>query len=249
MHDHLRFDLCCGARALYRAGLSVGIAGHLSIRVDERTMLANRFGPSFGTLMTEDVLLLDYDGTVLEGRGVVNDTIRLHGVIHQRNPHLVAVAHTHPPAVVTFGAMRVVPTVWDQEGCLLADDVAVVDEDYSGLAASEDRVSPFADALRTHGALMLPNHGAITTGPDIKVAIFKMLTLEGMAARHLSVSAAARATGLTPSPIPPEVARQTRRELETVIAKHGAMEMVWGDLLAKLRTTDPDLFARQSALA
>jgi len=249
MHDHLRFDLCCGARALYRAGLSVGIAGHLSIRVDERTMLANRFGPSFGTLMTEDVLLLDYDGTVLEGRGVVNDTIRLHGVIHQRNPHLVAVAHTHPPAVVTLGAMRVVPTVWDQEGCLLADDVAVVDEDYSGLAASEDRVSPFADALRTHGALMLPNHGAITTGPDIKVAIFKMLTLEGMAARHLSVSAAARATGLTPSPIPPEVARQTRRELETVIAKHGAMEMVWGDLLAKLRTTDPDLFARQSALA
>jgi ribulose-5-phosphate 4-epimerase/fuculose-1-phosphate aldolase len=125
---------------------------------------------------------------------------------------------------------------------LLADDVAVVDEDYGGLAASEDRVSPFADALRTHGALMLPNHGAITTGPDIKVAIFKMLTLEGMAARHLSVCAAARATGLTPSPIPPEVARQTRKELETVIAKHGAMEMVWSDLLAKLRTTDAVLF-------
>jgi ribulose-5-phosphate 4-epimerase/fuculose-1-phosphate aldolase len=249
MTDQLRFDLCCGARALYRAGLSVGIAGHLSIRVDERTMLANRFGPSFGTLTPDDVLLLDYDGTVLEGRGAVNETIRLHGVIHRRNPHLVAVAHTHPPAVVTLGTMRVVPTIWDQDWCLLANDVAVVDEDYSGLAASEDRVSPFADALRTHGALMLPNHGAITTGPSIKIAIFKMLTLEGMAARHLSVAAAARATGLTPSPIPPDVARQTRQELETLIARHGAIDMVWADLITKLRATDAELFARQPALA
>ena len=69
-----------------------------------------------------------------------------------------------------------------------------------------------------------------------------MLTLEGMAARHLAVSAAARATGVTPSPIPAPVARQTRTELETVIAKHGAMDMVWTDLLTKLRQTDPALF-------
>ena len=248
MHEQLRFDLCCGARALSRAGLSVGIAGHLSIALDDRTMLANRFGPSFGTLTPDDVLTLDFEGNVLAGRGAVNETIRLHGVIHKRNPSIVAVAHTHPPAAVTLGTFRVLPDVWDQEGCLLANDVAIAEEDYSGLAASEDRVSPFAEALRTHSAILLPNHGAITTGPNIKVAVFRMMTLEGMAARHLSVAAAARATGLTPRPIAPEIAMQTRRELETVIAKHGAIEMIWSDLLAKLRATDPDLFRNQAAL-
>ena len=248
MHDQLRFDLCCGARVLYRAGLSVGIAGHLSIALDDRTMLANRFGPSFGTLTPEDVLLLDFDGGVLEGRGAVNETIRLHGVIHRKNPTIAAVVHTHPPATVTLGAFRVLPDIWDQEGCLLAGDVTIAEEDYSGLAASEDRVSPFAEALRTRSAIILPNHGAITTGPSLQVAIFRMLTLEGMAARHLSVSAAARATGLAPRPIASEIARQTRHELEAVIAKHGAMEMVWADLQAKLRTTDADLFKNQGAL-
>lgn len=64
--DQLRFDLCCGARALYRAGLSAGIARHVSIRVGEDRMLANRFGPSFGTLTPTDVLLLDFEGHVLE---------------------------------------------------------------------------------------------------------------------------------------------------------------------------------------
>jgi len=249
MHDDLRFDLCCGARVLYRAGLSVGIAGHLSILLNDGTMLANRFGPSFGTLMPEDVLRLDFDGQVLEGRGAVNDTIRLHGVIHKRNPQIVAAAHTHPPATVTLGALRVVPAVWDQEGCLLANDVTIADEDYGGLASSEDRVGSFAEALRSHSAIMLPNHGAITTGPDIKVAILKMLTLEGMAARHLSVAGAARATGLTPHPVPPDVAMQTRRELEAVIVKHGAVEMIWTDQLARLRQTDPELFRHTHALA
>jgi ribulose-5-phosphate 4-epimerase/fuculose-1-phosphate aldolase len=245
MNDQLRFDLCCGARALYRAGLSVGIAGHLSIAVGENRMLANRFGPSFGTLTPDDVLLLDWDGNVLEGRGAVNETIRLHGVIHKRNPSIVAVAHTHPPATVTLGAFRVLPGIWDQEGCLLANDVTIAEEDYSGLASSEDRVSPFADALRTHSAIILPNHGAITTGPDIRVAVFRMMTLEGMAARHLSVAAAARATGLTPTGIQPEIAEQTRRELNALIAKHGAMDSLWTDLRTKLRSSDPDLFKRE----
>jgi ribulose-5-phosphate 4-epimerase/fuculose-1-phosphate aldolase len=248
MNDQLRFDLCCGARALYRAGLSVGIAGHLSISIGENRMLANRFGPSFGTLTPDDVLVLDWDGNLLEGRGAVNETIRLHGVIHKRNPSIVGVAHTHPPATVTLGTFRVLPDVWDQEGCLLANDVTIAEEDYSGLASSEDRVSPFAEALKTHSAIILPNHGAITSGASIKIAIFRMLTLEGMAQRHLAVSAAARATGLIPKPISPAVAAQTKQELEAVIARHGAIEMIWSDLLGKLRTTDADLFAHQAAL-
>ena len=45
---------------------------------------------------------LDLDGNIQEGRGYVNDTIRLHGVIHKHNSDIVAVAHTHPPGVVTF---------------------------------------------------------------------------------------------------------------------------------------------------
>jgi ribulose-5-phosphate 4-epimerase/fuculose-1-phosphate aldolase len=125
----------------------------------------------------------------------------------------------------------------------------VCDEDYDGLASSEERVGPFADALRTRRAIMLPNHGAITTGPNIQAAIFSMLTLEGMCARHLSVAGAARATGLTPKPIAPEIAKQTKIELMTVITKHNAMEMVWSDLLTKLKQTDPDLFRHQSVHA
>ena len=243
MYDDLKFELCCGARVLYRAGLSAGIAGHLSIMVDDNTMIANRFGPSFGTVRPEDVLTLDLDGTIREGRGYVNDTIRLHGVIHKMNPEAVALAHTHPPAVVTFSSLRIVPEAYDQESCFLAGEVAIVEEDYSGLAATEDRVRPMGETLRNHHAIILPNHGAITKGSSIRQAIILMLGLEGMVQRHLSVTAAARTTGITPRPIAPEIALATKRELNTIVAGFSPMNLVWDDLMAKLKQSDADLFA------
>src|SRR5687767_13054360 len=106
MHDdELKVELCRGARLLYRHGLSTGLAGHLSVKVGPDAMLANRFGRSFATLVPDDILRLDLRGNVLEGNGQVNDTIRLHGDIHEQNPDFVALAHTHPPAVVTFSTL------------------------------------------------------------------------------------------------------------------------------------------------
>jgi ribulose-5-phosphate 4-epimerase/fuculose-1-phosphate aldolase len=237
MHDDLKLALCRAARVLYRHGLSVGIAGHLSIKLGPDTMLANRFGPSFGTLAPPDVLTLGLDGTIKEGQGHVNDTIRLHGVIHRRNPQVIALAHTHPPAVVTFSALRTVPEVFDQESCFLAGEVGLVEEDYGGLASREERIRPMAEALARYHAVILPNHGAITRGETIEEAAFLMLLLEQMAQRNITVAAASRATGISARPIVPEVARATREELGAL----KALPLVWADLMAKLRTTDPAL--------
>jgi len=242
-YDAIRFDICCAARLLYRHGLSVANAGHLSVAVDRERMLVNHFGPSFATLRPENIVLVDFKGNVLEGDAYVNDTIRLHGIIHRENPHAVAISHTHPPAVVTFSAFRKVPEIYDQESCLLIDDVGVVEDDYEGLAAEEERVMPIANALREKRAVILPNHGAITTGDNIQVAFSRMLLLEGMAQRNLSVAQAAQALGLKPVPIAPEAARRAKAE----IARIPVFAPLWKDFLTRLRATDPDLFERREA--
>jgi ribulose-5-phosphate 4-epimerase/fuculose-1-phosphate aldolase len=240
MHEDLKLDFCRGARVLFRNGLSVGIAGHLSTKIAPNRMIANRFGPSFGTLTPKDLLTLDLEGNIIEGEGSVNDTIRLHGVIHHINPDIIALAHTHPPAVVTYSTLRTIPEIYDQESCFLAGEVGIVEEDYSGLASKEERVRPFADTLRKYHAAILPNHGAITKGQNIPQAIILMLLLEGMAMRNLTVAGASRATGIAARPISPEIAQLTKKELMSL----KALPLVWADLMAKLRATDPDLFSK-----
>jgi ribulose-5-phosphate 4-epimerase/fuculose-1-phosphate aldolase len=241
--DAIKFDMCCAARVLFRAGLSVGNAGHLSVLIGSNRMLVNRFGPSFATLLPSDILTCDYHGRVLEGEGAVNETIQLHGVIHRYNPGVVAIVHTHPPAVVTYGTFRKVPEVYDQESCLLAGEVSVIEEDYTGIAATEDRVLPMATALGKTRAVILPNHGAITTGRDIQHATIFMLLLEGMVQRNLAVVSAARATGWIPKPIAPEVALSTKGEIASKIA---FLQPYWRDLLTRLERTDSDLFEQRS---
>ena len=242
--DQIKFDLCCAARILYRAGMSAANAGHISVRIAPDRMLMNRFGPSFGTLKPQDVLTLDFRGNIVEDHtpqknARVNETVELHGVIHRHNPELVCALHTHPPATVTFSAFRKVPEIYDQESCILAGDVAVVEEDYEGLASSEERLRTTALAVGKHRAVILPNHGAITTGHSVQVAMFLMLLLEGMVARNLSVASAARATGFTPIPIQMQHALAAK----TGIAKMKALEPLWADQLHRLLQTDPELFA------
>ena len=240
MTEATKFDICCAARILFRAGLSVANAGHISVAIGSNQMLVNRFGPSFATLTPPDILTCDYHGRIVEGQGAVNETIELHGAIHRYNPNVVAVVHTHPPAVVTFSAFRKVPEIYDQESCLLAQDVSVIEEDYEGLAASEDRVRPIAVALEQTRTVILPSHGAITIGPTVAQAAVLMLLLEGMAQRNLAVAAAARATGWTPKPISAEIALRTKREIATKIA---FLDPLWQDLLTRLERTDGDLLA------
>src|SRR5262249_55451105 len=139
---------------------------------------------------------------------------------------------------VTFSTLRTVPEVYDQESCFLAGEVGIVEEDYSGLASKEERVRPFAEALRKYHAVLLPNHGAITRGQNVQQVVILMLLLEGMCQPHLTVAGASRATGVPAKPIAPEIARLTKQEL----AGLKALPMVWEDLMAKFKATDPALF-------
>ena len=114
-----------------------------------------------------------------------------------------------------------------------------MEEEYSGLASTEDRVRPMAEGLKKYHAIILPNHGAITRGPNVQQAVFLMLLLEGMCQRHLVVNGALRATGIPARPIASEIARATKKELASL----KALPMVWEDFMIKLRATDPELFA------
>jgi ribulose-5-phosphate 4-epimerase/fuculose-1-phosphate aldolase len=242
-HDRIRLDLCCAARLLYRNGLSAANAGHISFAIGGDRMLVNHFGPSFAMLRPENVVIVDFSGNVVEGNAYVNDTIRLHGIIHRENPHIAVVMHTHPPAVVTFSAFRKVPEVFDQESCLLMDDVAVIDENYEGLASEEERVMPIAKSLGAKPIAILPNHGAITTADSIPLALVRMLLLEGMVQRNLAVAQAALATGLKAIAISPEAARRAKAE----IARIPAILPLWNDFIDRLHRTDPELFAGSNA--
>ena len=239
MDTQVAYDIACAARILASEGLSVLVAGHLSVDVDGE-MYVNRFGPSFARVEPGDIIRVDYDGRVIEGDGYVNDTIRLHGVLHRMVPEAKVLVHTHPSSVVTVSAFRIVPDIYDQESCFLAGDIAVYDEDYEGLVSSEERISPMAEVLRGARNLILPNHGALTSGDNVASATIRMILLENLARRYLEVTRAALAIESTPRPVDPGTALSTRKELEGL----GAEGLLWQDHIERLGLADITAFGR-----
>lgn len=241
MYEKFKIDLCCAARCFYRRGIHKGIAGHLSIKIDNEKILANRFGPSFGSLMPSDLLILDMDANILEGKGYVNETIKLHCIIHKQNPKIKSLAHTHSPAVVAFGSLRVLPQPYDQHSCMLANEIAIVEEDYEGFTLNHERILPIANALNNNLAVLLPNHGSITRGDDIQQATVLMVLLEEMIKTQLAAVSAGRAMGVEARPILPKNVEITKKEIDNFMKLFPVWQIYWEDLMMELKETDPGL--------
>jgi len=234
----IAIQIAVAGRVLAQAGLAANLGNHLSV-VHGGRVYVNAFGRSLAALRPSDIVVVDRDGKVIEGSGRVNDTIRLHTVLHELVPAASAIVHTHAPHILTMGALGVIPGVYDQEATLLADDVVIHREDYQGPTDRAERIEPLARALRSANAVLLPNHGALTAGKDLFLATLRMLRLEAMSKRHLDLHVAAAALGQAPRPIEHEVAVRTRDDLQTLADRFGVGDLYWRDWAEQVKRADP----------
>ncbi len=231
-------QIAVAGRVLAQAGMAANLGNHISL-VHEGRIHVNAFGRSLATIRPSDVVVVDSEGKIIEGTGRVNDTIRLHTVLHDLVPTASAIVHTHAPHILSIGALGIIPGVYDQEATMLADDVGIHDEEYGGPTDRAARIAPLAESLKAKNAVLLPNHGALTAGKDLFYATLRMLRLEAMCKRHLELHVAAVALGKTPRPMDHQVAVRTRDDLQTLADKYGVGALYWADWLEQVKRADP----------
>src|SRR5436309_13140502 len=135
------------ARRLRREGFDDHLAGHITYRLDDGTLLTspwfllwNEFGP-------EDVIRIDLDGNVLDGEWPPAPGVKLHLALHRARPDVRVAVHNHPLYATTWADMRRVPPCLDQSSGLGGGKVVVVDE-YEG---SVDNMANAATAVEAMG--------------------------------------------------------------------------------------------------
>ena len=91
-------ELAAAFRLFARFGFSEGVAGHITARDpgNPSAFWGNPFGMSFSQIRVSDLILVDHDGTLLEGRRPVNTAaFCIHSEVHRARPDVVAAAHSH----------------------------------------------------------------------------------------------------------------------------------------------------------
>ncbi|NLW17298.1 MAG: class II aldolase/adducin family protein [Firmicutes bacterium] len=172
----LRQAICWAGRRLYEQGFAAANDGNISARLDENRIITTPTGVSKGELTPEMLVLVDTTGKVLAGEGRPSSELPLHLRVYTRRPDVGAVVHAHPPYATSFAVSgRPLNEPLIAEAIVHVGPVALAPYATPGTEEVPDSIEPY---IMNHNALLLANHGALTLGPDIKTAQFRMESLE-----------------------------------------------------------------------
>ena len=170
-------ELVLLARLLYHEGYDDHLAGHISYRQSDGTMLVNPFELTWDEIKVADVMRIDLEGNVIAGRWSVNPAIELHLALHRARHDVTVAVHNHPRWGTTWAGAGRLPQIYDQTSAQTAAPVVLVDE-YGGsvndAGNAERAIKAFGDA----GAALLKSHGVFVAASGVRQAYLRALTLE-----------------------------------------------------------------------
>jgi ribulose-5-phosphate 4-epimerase/fuculose-1-phosphate aldolase len=192
----------------------------------------NPFGMSFKQIKVSDLILVNHEGQVVEGRHHVNQAaFAIHSMVHQARPDVVAAAHSHSVYGKALSALGTLLEPLTQDACAFYEDHALFD-DYTGVVVETEEGRRIAQALGSHKAVILRNHGLLTVGDSVEAAAWWFITME----RSCQAQLAAKAAGPT-VPISHENAKLTHGQIGNDLVGW----INFQPLLDQILASDPDL--------
>ena len=182
----LRADIAIANRILVRQGV---VADFVHVRErhparPDRFLLARNMAPA--SVTADDVLEFELDGTPVESNGPKVYLERfIHGEILRARPDVMAVVHTHSPAVIPFSVVRSVPLrAVAHMGSFLGEQTPVFEirdsaGDASDLLIRDNALGrALAQSLGDRPAVLMRGHGITLVGSTLKEAVFRAVYSE-----------------------------------------------------------------------
>ena len=197
----LRAGIADACRVLASRGLADGILGHISLRIDDSTLLVRCRGPQergLGFTTAEDIRLVDLDGGAaapgeLDSGYAVPNELPLHTEVLRARPDVRSVVHAHPPAVVAADlaglALRPIVGAFDIPGMrLAAGGVPVYPR---GVLVRNRRLAQeMVASLGDRPVVVLRGHGLTSAADSVEQAGLQAISVDTLSRLALDIAAA-----------------------------------------------------------
>jgi len=170
-------ELALLCRTLHREGYADHIAGHISVKQPDGTMLVNPWELAWDEVTASDIIRVDQTGAVVEGQWSITPAISLHVAIHKRRPDVVVIIHNHAQFGTLWANAGRVPPIFDQTGAYVDGELILVDE-FSGTVDGLEAADSCAEALGSAKWALLANHGVLIVADHVRQAHLRAVTLE-----------------------------------------------------------------------
>lgn len=195
-------QLVLAARMLAADGHCSGLAGQMTQRLPDDTYRSLPIGIGFDEVRPRDLIRVDRDLNVVEGKGIPNPAVRFHIWVYGKRPDAKAIVHTHPPKASALSMIGRPLIASHMDTAMLYDDVAFLPE-WPGVPVADEEGRIISAALGDKRSILLAHHGLLATGADIVEAAYLAIAMELAAKLQLDAEAAGAV-----KPIRPDLGRQ-----------------------------------------
>jgi L-ribulose-5-phosphate 4-epimerase len=174
-----RAEIVTACRVLEKAGQADMVWGHVSIRdPDGRGVWLKGSNLGFDEVTEEQVILLDWDGEIVEGEAGRHVEYPIHTEIMARRSNVNAVVHTHPLYSIAFAATGWPLRALSHEGSHFVPPDIPRFEQTGDLVRTPDLGRALAETLGERLGVLMPHHGITTVGTDVGEAVAAATHLE-----------------------------------------------------------------------
>lgn len=226
-------QMAVAARLLAHDDYALDVAGHITaVRPnDDGSMWCTPYGLWWREITASDIVVLDAEGAVIEGRWDVTPAVFIHTEVHRARPDAPVLIHNHPYYGSLLSTLHLTPEITDQQACMFDGDILLFDE-YTGGVDDASGGEYLAQNIGDATAVILANHGVLVTGSSIAHATYRAVTFERTCRLNYDALAAAQ----KPIPVPPETRGLLKRSINSL-----SVEFYWGGAVRHLLATEPEV--------
>jgi ribulose-5-phosphate 4-epimerase/fuculose-1-phosphate aldolase len=172
-------DLTAALRWAARLGLSEGVCNHFSVEVAPDRYLINPQGLHWEEVCAGDILLIDGQGQVIEGRhGIEPSAFFIHSWIHRLNPQAKAILHTHMPYATALTLVQGGRLIFSHQNALRFWGRVAYDDVYGGIALDDAEGERIGRSMAGKEVMFMASHGVTVTGSSLAWAFDDLYYLE-----------------------------------------------------------------------
>jgi len=177
--EQIRADIVEVGRRLYARAYVASNDGNVSVRLGENRLITTPKSVSKGFMTPDMMVVVDFDGKRVSGEREASTELPMHLEVYKNRPDVNAVVHAHPPLATGFAVAGIPLT-----RAVLAEVITTLGSipiaEY-GTPSTVELPEAVRKYIKAHDGLLLANHGAVTCGPDVMAAYYKMETIEHFA--------------------------------------------------------------------
>ena len=179
LEEQLRADIVEAGRRMYARGYVASNDGNISARLDDTRLMTTPKSVSKGFMTPDMMVIVDYEGHKVSGERDASSELPMHLEIYRNRPDVNGVVHAHPPLATGFAVAGIPLT-----RAVLAEVITTLGSipiaEY-GTPSTAELPEAVRKYIKAHDGMLLANHGAVTCGPSVMAAYYKMETIEHFA--------------------------------------------------------------------